>query len=79
MYGAMIIDAESTDGYYTIQRTSEPYRLQKDKDMKGYTPPVTAYAGEIVCDALFLNPRPNTKYWLTPMNKGNEDITVRLK
>ena len=30
--------------------------------MKGYTPPVTAYAGEIVCDALFLNPRPNTKY-----------------
>ena len=44
--------------------------------MKGYTPPVTAYAGDNVCDIIFLNPVPNSKYWLTPMNKGDGDITV---
>ena len=31
MYGATRIDDESTDGYYVIQWTSEPYILQKDK------------------------------------------------
>ena len=47
--------------------------------MKGYTPPVTAYAGEIVCDAVFLNPVPNAQYWLAPVNKWYRDIIVRLK
>ena len=27
-----------------------------------YTPTIKAYAGEIVCDTVFLNPVPNTKY-----------------
>ena len=34
--------------------------------MQGYLPITTAYAGEIVCDAIFLNPVPNAKYWYTP-------------
>ena len=38
--------------------------------MKGYTPPITAYADEIVCDDVFLNPVPNVKYQFTPINKG---------
>ena len=44
--------------------------------MKGYTPPVTAYAGEIVCDAVFLNPVPNAQYWLAPVNKWYRYIIV---
>ena len=47
--------------------------------MKGYTLLVTPYAGDIVCDATFLNPVPNTNYWLTSMNKGDGDIIVRLE
>ena len=56
MYGTMITDFESTNGYYGLQQTSEPYTLQADNEMKGYTPLVTAYAGKIVCGAIFLNP-----------------------
>ena len=47
--------------------------------MEGYKPTITAYEGEIVCDAVFLNPVPNAKYWFTPMIKGVDDITARLK
>ena len=47
--------------------------------MEGYTPTITAYVDEIVCDALFLNPIYNTKYWYTPMKTGVGDVTVRLK
>ena len=55
MYGAIWRDDESTDGYYVLQWKSEPYTLQEDKEMKGYTPQITAYAGEIVCEVVFLN------------------------
>ena len=47
--------------------------------MKGCTPRLTAYAGEIVCDAEFLNPTHDGKYWLTPLNKGDRYITVRVQ
>ena len=47
--------------------------------MKGYISIVITYTGEIMCDAVFLNPIPNAKYWLTSMNKGDRDIIVRLK
>ena len=40
---------------------------------------MTAYEGEIVCDAVVLNPVHDAKYWFTPMNKGISDVTVRLK
>ena len=30
--------------------------------MEGCTLTITAYAGEIVCDDVFLNPVPNVKY-----------------
>ena len=42
-------------------------------------PITTAYAGEIVCDAVFLNSVPNAKYWYTPMITGCGDVTVILK
>ena len=47
--------------------------------MQGYSPITTAYAGEIIYDAVFLNPVPNAKYWHIPMITGDGDITVRLK
>ena len=47
--------------------------------MEGYTPPITAYAGDIMCDGVFLNPVLFTKYWYTLMNTGIGDVTVRLK
>ena len=62
MYGAIRTDDESADEYYILQWTSEPYKLQEDKEMQGYSPITTAYAGEIVCDAVFLNPVHNAKY-----------------
>ena len=79
MYGAIRTNDESADGYYVLQWTTEPYTLQEDKEMQGYLPITTAYAGEIVCDAVFLNPVPNAKYWYTPMITGDGDVTVRLK
>ena len=75
----MRIDCESTDAYYVVQWKSESYTLQEDKKRKGYTPLVTAYTGEIVCNVVILNPVPNIKYWLTSMNKGDGYITVRVK
>ena len=53
MYGAMKTDDESTNEYYVLQWKSEPYTLQEDKEMESYIPPITAYAGEIVCDDVF--------------------------
>ena len=79
MYGAIRTDDENTDGYYNLQWTSEPYTLQEDKEMQGYSPITIAYTGEIVCDVVFLNPVPNAKYWYIPVITGDGDITVRLK
>ena len=69
-FGAIRIDDESTDGYYILQCTSEPYTLQENKEMEGYTPQIIAYTGEIVCDVVFLNPVPFAKYQFTPMKRG---------
>ena len=79
MYCAMRTDDEITDGYYIIQWTSIIYTLQEDKEMKRYKSAITAYEGEIVYDAVFLNPASNSKYWVTPMNKIVCDVTVRLE
>ena len=79
MYRAIRIEDENTDWYYVFQWTSEPYTLQEDKEIEGYIPPIIAYTGEIVRDAVFLNPVPFAKYWYTPMKTGVGDVTVRLK
>ena len=34
MYRAMRTNDESTDGYYVLQWTSEPYTLQEDKERR---------------------------------------------
>ena len=79
MHCTMRIDGENTDEHYIVQWTSEPQTLQEDKEMKGCIPLVIDYVGQIVCGVVFLNPVLNAKYWSTPMNKGNGEITVQLK
>ena len=76
MFNAMRTDYASYDGYYAVKQTRESYTLREDNEMKGYTPTVTAYSDEIVCDIVFLNPVSNAKYWSTRVNKGDGDITV---
>ena len=58
---------------------SEPYTLKEDKKMEVYTPPITAYIGEIVCDAVFLNPVRFSKCWYTLMKIRVGNVTVSLK
>ena len=77
-YTSSIWFQDIIDEYYVVQLISEPYTLQEDNKMKDYTPLITSYVGEIVCDAVFLNSVPNVRYWLTPINKGDGNITVRL-
>ena len=48
MYGAMKTDDESTNEYYVLQWTSEPYTLQEDKEIESYIPTISAYTGKIV-------------------------------
>ena len=62
MYVTMRSDNESTNGYYAVQRISEQYILQEDKEIKNYTPPVTVYVSEIVYHTVFLKPVPNANY-----------------
>ena len=47
--------------------------------MEAYSPIITAYIGEIVCDDVFLNPVPNAKYQYTPRKTGVGGVTVKLK
>ena len=75
----MRIDDRSMDRNYGVQQISKPYTLQEDKEMKGFTLQVIAYVCEVVCDVVFSKPAPNAKYWLTPMHKEDQDITVQLK
>ena len=56
-FGAMRTDDEATQGYYLVKWITEPYTIQEDILMKGVEPPQTAFAGEIICDALFWNPQ----------------------
>ena len=55
MYGDIRTDNENTDGYNVLPWTSEPYILREDKEMEDYIPQKIAYAGEIICDTIFLN------------------------
>ena len=57
----------------------EPYTVQEDITMKGVEPQQTAFAGEIICDALFWNPVPGAVDWYTPMKKNEGLVMIRLK
>ena len=58
---------------------TEPYTVQYDIIMKGVESQQTAFAGEIICDALFWNPVPGAVNWYTPMKKWEGMVMIRLK
>ena len=62
-----------------MKRITEPYTVQEDTIMKGVEPQHTAFAGEIICDALFWNLVPGAVDWCTPMNKREVLVMIRLK
>jgi hypothetical protein len=75
-YGAFSTEDPHADGYYIVQWTSDPYTLQEDLQLTDYDPPVIIPAGELVCDAKYLEKVPRTKRWYIPTNLAT---TVRLK
>ena len=78
-FGAMKTDDEATQGYYLVKWITEPYTVQEGILMKGVEPEQTAFAGEIICDALFWNPVPGAVDWYTPMRKRGRIVMIRRK
>ena len=63
--GAFTTEDEKTEGYYMVQWCSEPYTAQYDMELMDYKPPTIVPAGELICDAYWLNPVHKCKYWYT--------------
>ena len=63
--GAFTTEDEKTEGYYMVQWCSEPYTAQYDMELMDYKPPTIVPAGELICDAYWLNPVHNCSYWYT--------------
>ena len=74
----MRTDNEATQEYYLVKWITEPYIVQEDTIMKGVEPQQTTFAGEIICDALFLNPVPGAVDRYTPMKKREGLVMIRL-
>ena len=61
-YGALATNDNNVKvGYYIIKWTSTPYPLQCDTNIDTFNPPLVLKAGEMVCDAVYLNAVPNCK------------------
>ena len=70
---------EATQGYYLVKWITDPYIVQEDTIMLGVEPQQSAFAGEIICDAVFWNQVPNAIDWYPPMCKREGLIMIRLK
>ena len=78
-FGAMRTNDEATQGYYLLKWITESYTIQEDTIMMGVEPQQSAFAGEIIYDAVFWNPFPNAIYWYIPMCKKEGLRMIRLK
>ena len=78
-FGATRTDDEAMEGYYLVKWITEPYIVQQDIIMKGVEPQQTAFAREIIFDALLQNPVPGVVDWYIPMNKRKVLVMIRLK
>ena len=55
-YGAFATHDNSVKvGYYIVQWTSVPYYLHQDETLHTFDPPMLLNAGDVVCDAVYLN------------------------
>ena len=78
-FGAMRTDDEAKQGYSLVKWITESYTVQEDLIMKRVEPQQTAFAREIICDALFWNSVPRAVDWYTLMRKREKMAIIRLK
>jgi hypothetical protein len=55
----------SVDGYYLVQFTGEPRRVEEDTVLEKYTPPIYVGAGELVVEGRYFSEVPRAKRWFT--------------
>ena len=69
------IETNAESGYYPVKLTSESFTLQSSRKLVNGV----FKAGELLCDAAYLNPLANFKQLYTPYQDENEiKTTVRL-
>jgi hypothetical protein len=78
LFGAFLTDDPDSDGYYVVQWTSDPYTLQESIELEEYDPPLHLEAGELVCEARYLNKVPRARQWYTAPTT-DLPTTVRLQ
>ena len=79
-YGALATDDNSVKvGYYILKWTSCPYHLQKDITVDTFDPPMVLHAGDVVCEAVYLNPVFFTKFIYTHSDAKDMSTIVLLK
>ena len=74
--GAFQTEDPDSDGYYLVKWTSQPYRLEENRELTEYNPPILVPKGELVADAVYFNPVPRAPRWYTP---SGTSTTVRLQ
>jgi len=68
-YGAVMTDDPDSDGYYLLQWDSEPRALEEDLEVEY----ATILKGELVADAVYLNPVPRARQWYTRATQEDEE------
>ena len=77
LHGAMMTSDKSVgEGCCVVKWKGEPCSLQEDTQLNMHNPPVCLEAGELACDAEFLNPVPRAKQWHTPAQGDNSMLTI---
>ena len=79
-YGALATNDNNVKvGYYIIQWTSTPYPLQQDTTIDTFDPPLELKAGDMVCNAMYLNAVPHCKLLYTHSNKKTLSTIVLIQ
>ena len=76
-YGAVATNDNNVKvGYYIVQWTSLPYPIQEDTSITTFDPPLLLKAGEMVCDAIYLNAVPHCKLIYT--HSDNSSLCTKI-
>ncbi len=73
--GAYAID-DDVDKYYLVQWTGIPREWTEDEDIIVENTLTTVFAGDWICDGIWLDQVARTKFWYTV---GERTVTVRMK
>jgi hypothetical protein len=63
--GAFRTEDPDADGYYLVKWSSQPYRLEESCELTEYHPPLFVPKGELVANAVYLNPVARAPQWYT--------------